>query len=427
MPRGSPTVSGYDSYHVTPRKFNRYNCKLRARRRGLDHRDIVMPVWLIDGNNVRGVLHFPDLGAFCAAVRFWAQSQSVHQAALVVLALDHGTRGEAFPLGGRFVIAFSSNTTDADTVIAHASDALLDSHHEVVVITSDQLLKQRCRHALPTSIDEVPYGEKRSPVQLARLRFEGSASFAQHLNLALPSLSPSASPLDHLMVASTSFSMHGRRMNGSESTAERTRTSSRLHAAIAGHHGSLPAPATRSPAVEWAEWHASLCPFRMIQTTQRSAAIDGSPPASARDGDGAHTMELWLGRAPVGAIPCDSQVGPADAVEGAGATWAPDWTLDWRLGLLLLAAMMIANGAAVWLMVAFECGKGVLLSVCPALLVMSTLVMVRTRRLWSGPIGGARGGAADPHQTVSPELAGHGNKRARPQRKKPRSRRAHRG
>ena len=406
-----------------------------------------MPVWLIDGNNVRGVLHFPNLGAFCAAVRTWAHGQSVHQAALVVLALDHGTCGEAFPLDERFVIAFSSNTTDADTLIAHANEALLDqpkhTRHEVVVVTSDQLLKQRCRHALPTRVDEVPCGEKRSRDELARLRFEGSASFAQQLNLTLHS----ASPLDRLMTAATS----SRRIHSSESTAERTRSASRLHLAIAGHHEALPAhdKITLGMAFEWTTWHASACPFRMIRTVRSSAPTDGadyddgqrgnnaSPStASVGGGERAYAPQLRLSRAPSAAATPGgrSTSGASCAVRPRAANVDDAGAIDWRLEGLLLLALMAASAAGVRLLVAFEADTKVLLAACPVLLAASAFVVVRTRQLCRGPgalRGHLSGVSTSPCQTAAVEDvshgASHGSQRPRPQparkRKKPRSRR----
>lgn len=142
---------------------------------------------LIDANNVRGTMSFPDLDAFSSAVRHWALEEQTRGSPLQVLAIDHGESAEAIAVDGALAVAFAGEKTDADTVIAHAVDWLLresSSRTSVVVVTSDHLLRQRCTHELPSG-DGAPFGPKRPSEELRRLRFEGSAAFGQALNGAL--------------------------------------------------------------------------------------------------------------------------------------------------------------------------------------------------------------------------------------------------
>ena len=58
---------------------------------------------VIDANNVRGAMRFPELSAFCCAVGRLAEAGS----GLVILVVDHGLRPAAFVLSERFVIVFA--------------------------------------------------------------------------------------------------------------------------------------------------------------------------------------------------------------------------------------------------------------------------------------------------------------------------------
>ena len=143
-------------------------------------------VWLIDVNNVRGKCGFPPLADFCRNLESWAKRQGENS--LVVLAIDCGLRPESFTLSPHLAVAFSGigrEAKDADTIIAHASDHFLRSTAAVVrVVTSDHLLRNRCRHELPAPPQVVkPLGPLRQPSQLSRLRLEvRSESFSGRLH-----------------------------------------------------------------------------------------------------------------------------------------------------------------------------------------------------------------------------------------------------
>ena len=144
-------------------------------------------VWLLDCMNIRGACNFPELSLFCEAIRRWAASleTACRLPPLVVLAIDHGLRQEAFALSATLAVAFSGDA-DADTLIVSAVDALLSADpHEVRVVTSDHLLRQRCRRELPLDASEAYLGGVQRPLeQLLTLAFESSETFARTLTLA---------------------------------------------------------------------------------------------------------------------------------------------------------------------------------------------------------------------------------------------------
>lgn len=143
------------------------------------------PCTLIDANNVRGTMHFPDLAAFSSAVRRWARAEA-HCTSWVLLAVDHGLRPEAFLASHNVAVGFAGERTDADTLIVHAVDWLLTTSTERLrVVTSDHLLRTRCSHELPAAAGDA-YGAKRPREQLQRLAFQGSADFSNCLDVARP-------------------------------------------------------------------------------------------------------------------------------------------------------------------------------------------------------------------------------------------------
>ena len=151
-------------------------------------------VWLLDCMNIRGACNFPELSLFCEAIRRWAASLETARRLppLVVLAIDHGLRQEAFALSATLAVAFSGDA-DADTLIVSAVDALLSADpHELRVVTSDHLLRQRCRRELPLDASEAYLGGVQRPLeQLVTLAFESSETFARTLTLT-PAAVPSA-------------------------------------------------------------------------------------------------------------------------------------------------------------------------------------------------------------------------------------------
>ena len=138
---------------------------------------------LIDVNNVRGTMQFPELSSFCSAICQWARAHR-GGAVLQLLAVDHGVRAESLAVDDALVVSFAGERTDADTVIVHAVDWILATQQatKVLVISSDHLLRQRCSHELPTG-DGGPFGAKRPREQLRRLSFEGSSAFGQCLDV----------------------------------------------------------------------------------------------------------------------------------------------------------------------------------------------------------------------------------------------------
>ena len=151
-------------------------------------------IWLLDVNNIRGKCGFPDLAAFCRAVERWHIGNQPTNA-LVVLAVDCGITAEALAVSDNMCICFSgvgAGSKDADTIIVHAVDAILhgsivESSESIVrVVTSDNLLRQRCRHELPAWPRVVkPLGRPRSVAQLSRLRLEPrSEAFSARLSFS---------------------------------------------------------------------------------------------------------------------------------------------------------------------------------------------------------------------------------------------------
>ena len=67
---------------------------------------------VVDVNNVRGSIRFPELCKFCCAVCRWAQSGTL----VVFLMIDHGVRPAAFELSERCVVVFAGGT---GAVITH--------------------------------------------------------------------------------------------------------------------------------------------------------------------------------------------------------------------------------------------------------------------------------------------------------------------
>ena len=103
---------------------------------------------LIDGNNVRGVMSFPPLADFCAAVWRWAHAPSRHD--VVLLGIDHGPQRK-LQLDARFAVAFSGPRADTDTDIVLAVDQLLanDPTALIDVVTNDRQLRNRCSRRVP--------------------------------------------------------------------------------------------------------------------------------------------------------------------------------------------------------------------------------------------------------------------------------------
>lgn len=121
-------------------------------------------VALIDLNNVRGRLGFQraDETAFCAALARWAVDERL--AGRLVAAVDHGPQRWAAEVGG-LVVQFAGQAETADDAIVASVGWLAGrGSAPIVVVTSDRLLRQRCRAAFraaavaaraPRNVDEA--------------------------------------------------------------------------------------------------------------------------------------------------------------------------------------------------------------------------------------------------------------------------------
>jgi hypothetical protein len=294
-------------------------------------------VWLLDCMNIRGACNFPELSLFCEAIRRWAASLETARRLppLVVLAIDHGLRQEAFALSATLAVAFSGDA-DADTLIVSAVDALLSADpHELRVVTSDHLLRQRCRRELPLDASEAYLGGVQRPLeQLVTLAFESSETFARTLTLT-PAAVPSADSVfsayggeapeapeggsGAAVEAPMPLTKRARRKAQrraetqcararcySETTAERVRAAESLHRRVAERHarfwssGSASTGASRAlregvemgVAAAWMRWyHAAAVPLRHLKQPDRDAnspAWWAVPPGPAREADDAH-------------------------------------------------------------------------------------------------------------------------------------------
>ena len=282
--------------------------------------------------NIRGAMHFPELSGFCDAVRHWAHALCRRPRTcntLVVLAIDHGLRQESFALSATLAVAFSGEA-DADTLIVNAVDALLAAGpRELRVVTSDHLLRMRCRHALPADATEVPLGgAQRSPEQLAMLKFESSDTFAH--GFAMPAPAPSSSrgsggralspsdvfsaspargrPGDEFAAADAppppmtkrarrkverrAEAQHAKSRHCAEGTADRVASAAALHRRVERRHAQHASTAHASSAVRdgvaatWTRWfHACAVPLRHAKQPSRAAdspAWWGVPPGAVR-------------------------------------------------------------------------------------------------------------------------------------------------
>lgn len=137
---------------------------------------------LVDANNVRGAMYFPELGAFCRAVYEWAHERT--DTTLVVLVLDHGEQAPySFHLTRNLVMLFSGKSRDADDIIVESVDWCVRQHDSCIVRvhTSDRLLSQRCARELPNVRQEWLSGQDRSCEHMARILVNDSSGLARQL------------------------------------------------------------------------------------------------------------------------------------------------------------------------------------------------------------------------------------------------------
>jgi hypothetical protein len=111
-------------------------------------------VWLVDASNVRAAMGWPDASAFSHAVVRWAhQNATARSLSAVIVVRDGGHAGlqSARLLSGAasVVECFSGRTYSADdAIVRDAVFWLRGGTTGVVVVTSDKLLRARCRHAV---------------------------------------------------------------------------------------------------------------------------------------------------------------------------------------------------------------------------------------------------------------------------------------
>ena len=316
---------------------------------------------LVDANNVRGVMRFPDLSAFATAVRRWAHANA-HRTSWTLLAVDHGVRAEAYALSAALAVAFAGERTDADTVIVHAVDWLLaaDRTIKVRVVTSDHLLRMRCTHELPSQPGDA-YGAKRPRDQLARLCFEGSAEYANSLNVTR-SPSPTdpfaASPLRERRQEQPDApppSRNARRRAAraaeqqllgavDEKTRERERAAAELHRRMASRFsvgGGTPGNMSGSTSAAFVAWYHGECTLTR-HGAERSAS-SGSGGSSKLLPNGFRRRSVTIDD-----MCCYSRVQP-----GTSRTWLLLLALYAPLGACLVLVRVVALLLAAMLCVLF--------------------------------------------------------------------------
>ena len=104
-------------------------------------------VLLVDGDNVRGKASFAfSHASLLARLSRWAARRGLGDR--VVLLVDHGARPSAFhlPSLGSSVV-FSGPSLSADDVAARDVGWLQARRHDVMLVTADSGLAQRCRSA----------------------------------------------------------------------------------------------------------------------------------------------------------------------------------------------------------------------------------------------------------------------------------------
>ena len=112
-------------------------------------------VFMIDGDNVRGKTRFSlTKERVCEILKFWAGDKDILRK--MVIYFDHAEEQSAFLTDSGLSIVFSGPVLSADDVICR-DIKWLHSHFlkDVVLITDDQELKQRCRRSKIQSIKSI--------------------------------------------------------------------------------------------------------------------------------------------------------------------------------------------------------------------------------------------------------------------------------
>lgn len=122
-------------------------------------------ILLVDADNVRAAMAWPPREAFRRSVCRWSSTQPV--LAAVILATDGGGDMAATLLGARVVLTTSGRWRADDTIVRDVRWLFASGQDELTVVTSDKLLRRRCRAARDAA------GQ--------RVRFEASEEFASWL------------------------------------------------------------------------------------------------------------------------------------------------------------------------------------------------------------------------------------------------------
>ena len=120
---------------------------------------------LVDADNVRAALAWPPREAFRRSVSRWSSTQP--ELTAVILATDGGGDMAASLLGARMVVTTSGRWRADDTIVRDVRWLFANGQDELTVVTSDKLLRKRCRAARGAASQ--------------RVRFEASEDFASWL------------------------------------------------------------------------------------------------------------------------------------------------------------------------------------------------------------------------------------------------------
>ena len=120
-------------------------------------------VVIVDADNVRAALSWPSRTEFQRSVAQWGSTETVPTA--VILAVDGGSDCHATFLSPSVVVTTSGRWRADDTIVRDVGWLCANGQRDILVVSSDKLLRKRCRAA-------------RLQPSNQRLRFEASEAFA---------------------------------------------------------------------------------------------------------------------------------------------------------------------------------------------------------------------------------------------------------
>ena len=123
----------------------------------------LLRVVIVDADNVRATLSWPSRTVFQRRVAHWGSTEPVPTA--VILAVDGGSGNSAKLLSPNVVMTTSGRWRADDTIVRDVGWLFANGQSDILVVSSDKLLRKRCRAARMQ-----PGGQ--------RLRFEASEAFA---------------------------------------------------------------------------------------------------------------------------------------------------------------------------------------------------------------------------------------------------------